>query len=230
MAKQIIHPDVTTNSINVGSSVATVHIDKQSWHDPIDNPQLCLFTQMGNNRPWWNVFGADRGSHKHQGVDLLALPETQAYACVSGVVVRSELANSIYGHVVTIRADSPDFVRSLKTDYTLAYPEHGELESGKGWTDQGHFYFFYAHLLERSVKVGDPVAPKTPIGLTGTSSYGKSKDPHLHFEILCVERTTGTNMRVNPARYMKFKMPNQLTPEEIEYQKWVASKFWTGMR
>lgn len=29
---------------------------------------------------------------------------------------------------------------------------------------------------------------------------------------------------------MKLKIPNQLTAEEIEYQKWVTSKFWIGMK
>lgn len=189
-----------------------VYLQVLQWHDPVDNPQLARYNISGIDRPYSNMFGMVRIApvtflpKKHQGVDLFAKPGTPVYACVDGTVVRSEVVPE-YGKVVTIKAKNPDYVRSRKRPYTLKYPEHHEMEHGPGFNENGDFYFFYAHLIESYVQLGQEVKAGDVIGKTGTSGFGTTKDPHLHFEILNIRQATGLNNRVNPAFYVDFKFP-----------------------
>jgi murein DD-endopeptidase MepM/ murein hydrolase activator NlpD len=54
------------------------------------------------------------------------------------------------------------------------------------------------------VKAGDK------IGKTGTSGFATTKAPHLHFEV----RSSETGHRCNPGYYVKYKLPEELTPDE----------------
>lgn len=193
---------------------------RAQWHDPVDNPQLCLYTMSGGNIvvPYWNVFGYVRNGTKHQGVDLFAKPGTDVYACVDGIVVRNEVASSLYGRVITIKAKNPDYVRSRKRPYTLKYPQNHEIEHGPGFNENGDFYFFYAHLIESHVQQWQEVKAGDVIGKTGTSGFGTTKDPHLHFEILNIQQIGGMNNRVNPAFYVDFKFPESISGNEQEIQ------------
>lgn len=56
-----------------------------------------------------------------------------------------------------------------------AYGTTIELSHGRGWTS------LYAHLSAATVKEGDLVRQRQPIGKVG--STGRSTGPHLHFEI-----------------------------------------------
>ncbi|MDD4950806.1 RHS repeat-associated core domain-containing protein [Sulfuricurvum sp.] len=209
----------------------------QKWHDPVDNPQLARYTKGGGEAPYWNVFGHVRKGRKdskkdiHQGVDLFALPGTPVYACVDGIVTRSEFTPSPYGNVVTIKAKCPDFVRSLKLAYNLPYVKNGEIIQGSGFNENGDFYFFYAHLLEINSTIrkafdnGERVEVKAGqiIGKVGTSGYDISKDPHLHFEVLNINKAIDLNNRVNPGFYVKYKLPNVLKNDEAVLQQGVAN-------
>lgn len=199
------------------------------WHDPVDDPMLCLYTQNGNYRPRYNVFGkvrTERSSANHQGVDLLALPGSSAYACLEGTVVRSENVGSGYGNVVTIKVKDPELLKSRKRAFTLQYQSEGELANGPSFNENGDLYLFYAHLQTRSVNLGDPVDAGEVIGLNGTSGYGQTKDPHLHFEILNAPRAAGLNNRTHPGQYFYYKGENDLTQAEKDKQKEIAEKFW----
>ncbi|MDD5119313.1 MAG: peptidoglycan DD-metalloendopeptidase family protein, partial [Sulfuricurvum sp.] len=200
----------------------------QTWHDPIDNPQLAKYNINGVNRPWSNTFGMVRiqNNHpkKHQGVDLFALPGTPVYACVDGTISASIAGVSGYGNVIVLKAKCPDFVRSRKRAYNLQYAEQGEMEHGPNFNDQGQFYFMYAHLLERIVDMGAHVKAGQIIGKIGTSGYTTSKDPHLHFEISNIGQIGGgLNNKVNPAFYVGYKLPNELTSTDSILQNNVAT-------
>ena len=55
------------------------------WHDPVDNPQITLWTQNGNYNP--ATFGVPRPNKKyHQGVDLFCTEGSNVYACLDGIV------------------------------------------------------------------------------------------------------------------------------------------------
>ena len=62
------------------------------WHDLLDNPQIAVYTQNGNDKPANQVFGLTR-HRAHQGIDLFALEGTTLYACLSGKVVSTRCKN-----------------------------------------------------------------------------------------------------------------------------------------
>ena len=68
------------------------------WHDPLDNPQIAVYTQNGNDKPANQVFGMTR-HRAHQGIDLFALEGTTLYACLSGKVVSTRCKN-IFLHLI----------------------------------------------------------------------------------------------------------------------------------
>jgi murein DD-endopeptidase MepM/ murein hydrolase activator NlpD len=218
----------------------------QTWHDPIDNPQLANYTKGGGKAPYWNVFGTVRtqkdkktGKMKakiHQGVDLLAMPGTPIYACVdsiismSGNLKPSHKGGANYGYYLLLKAKCSDFVTSQKKAYSMPYFKQGEMEKEPGFSDNGDLYFFYAHLLEfdpaiqQALNNGERVEVKAGqvIGKTGTSGYDTSADPHLHFEISSKPFTN----RINPGFYIKYKLPNDLTFDENANQAKIAKKQW----
>ena len=62
------------------------------WHDLLDNPQIAVYTQNGNDKPANQVFGLTR-HRAHQGIDLFVLEGTALYACLSGKVVSTRCKN-----------------------------------------------------------------------------------------------------------------------------------------
>jgi len=201
-----------------------------SWHEPVDNPMLCLYTQNGNYRPRYNTFGKVRIERtkkpKHQGVDLLALPGSNIYACIDGTIVRAGDSGGGYGNIITIKADNQKEVKNRKRPFILKYKSKGELAQGNNYNENGNFYVFYAHLSKVNVKIGDKVISGQIIGKNGTSGFGKTKDPHLHFEILNAKKASGLNNRVHPGFYCYYKQEHEMTQEDKDYQKKIAEKFW----
>ncbi|MFV0531527.1 MAG: M23 family metallopeptidase, partial [Flavobacteriales bacterium] len=199
------------------------------WHDPVDDPMLCLYTQNGNYRPRYNTFGKvrkERSNHNHQGVDLLAKPGTNVYACMNGTVVRAGNSGGGYGNVITIKIDNPSDLIARKRQFQLVYKDFDEMEHGSGYNEGGDLFIFYAHLHSVNVNVGDQVISGQVIGLNGTSGFGSTKDPHLHFEILNAVRATGLNNRVHPGLFCYYKGETEMSEKDKEYQKEVASKYW----
>ncbi len=198
------------------------------WHDPVMNPMLCLYTQNGNYRPNHNVFGYVRTTNKnkkHQGVDLLAKPNTPLFACFDGKVIRTE-TQSGYGKIIMIQIDDIETLKTCKIDYNLKYEDKGELSEGDGFNLKGSIYLFYAHLNSFCVEVGELVKSGQVIGKSGTTGYGSSKDPHLHFEIRNKVSSRGLNNRCNPAFFVDYKNENEMSESEKKYQKTIAEKYW----
>lgn len=60
----------------------------------------------------------------------------------------------------------------------------------------------------------------------GTSGYGSTKDPHLHFEIRNISGASGLNNRCHPGIFIDYKGENEMTKAESDYQKEVTQKLW----
>lgn len=89
-------------------------------------------------------------------------------------------------------------------------------------------YLFYAHLQSVSNKLKNNPNVKCGdiIGKNGTSGYGSTKDPHLHFEIRNISGASGLNNRCHPGIFIDYKGENEMTKAESDYQKEVAQKLW----
>lgn len=205
------------------------------WHDPVDNPMLCLYSQGGETKkPWHGSFGPTirDNVNKHTGMDLFAKPGTNIYSCVKGKVVRSEINSSMFGELIVIKVIDEETLKSRRKDpFALKYANKSEIES-QNFDHNGPFYLVYAHLKERKVAVGDPVNAGQIIGLTGTSGENgvpfSTKNPHLHFEIMNVEKQAGLDKKCNPGVYLTYKDENSLTTSDIAEQEEARtdSKFW----
>ncbi len=235
-AKKYFEKGIEVFRVNECSPIEKVSSDGK-WHDPVDNPQLCLYSQGGESKKTWHgSFGPTirDGVNKHTGMDLFAKPETNVYACVKSKVVRSEINSSMFGQMIVLQVidEGVDVIKSRrKNPFALKYAHKSEIES-QNFDHNGPFYLVYAHLKERKVNVGDTVNAGKVIGLTGTSGNNgvpfSTKNPHLHFEIMNVERQAGLNKKCNPGVYLTYKDEDSLTASDIAEQEDARknSKFW----
>ena len=197
-------------------------------YEPVKNSMLCLYTQNGNYRPSHNVFGNVRTLNsviRHQGVDILAKPDTEVFACYDGLV-KLVGVQSGYGNVVVIEIEDVESFVRFRTNYSLVYKDQGEMDYGPDFNLDGSLYLFYSHLNEAFVSVGERVVGGQAIATSGTTGYGRSKDPHLHFEIRNALSAPGINNRCNPALFIPYKYEHQMTQADKDFQKLVAEKYW----
>lgn len=142
-----------------------------SWRHPLDRMEL---------RGWYGsgFYPGDsdhgdaevRFSKHHEGLDLYAPVGTEVYACVDGEIYEDYISGT-YGNTLGI----------------------------KGTYNGETYYFFYAHLSERSVAKGDKVTAGDSIGKTGQSGNASgqaAKMDHLHFEVRTTSARTGG--RIDP--------------------------------
>lgn len=220
---------VTTFSCNKENS-DNKEIEKRSdWHNPVDDPQLCLYTQNGNYRPRYNVFGKvrkERTKLNHQGIDFLVLPGSNAYACVDAYVEFIEEQTG-YGNVICLKVKDKEAFLKRKRNFNLVYSSEGEMLEGPGFKYNGDFYLFYAHLQKINIpRDTKEVKCGIVIGLNGTSGYGSTHDPHLHFEIRSEARASGLNSRCHPGIFVYYKGENDMSQSEKDYHKTIAKKAW----
>lgn len=220
-------------TFNCKNILSTPHISspkKIKWHDPVDNPMLCLYTQNGNYRPRYNVFGTvrkERKNHNHQGIDFLALPDSNVYACVDAYIEFISVQTG-YGNVVCLKVKDPKEFLKRRREFNLQYSNMGEIQTGTGFSFDGDFYLFYAHLKEvdKSLHGKKEVTCGTVIGKNGTSGYGSTKDPHLHFEIRSSITGGGLTNRCHPGIFVYYKDENTMSQKEKDYQKEISQKYW----
>lgn len=142
-----------------------------SWRHPLDRMELRGWYGSGFY-PGDSDHGAAevRFSKHHEGLDLYAPVGTEVYACVDGEIYEDYISGT-YGKTLGI----------------------------KGTYNGETYYFFYAHLSERSVAKGDKVTAGDPIGKTGQSGNASgqaAKMDHLHFEVRTTSARTGG--RIDP--------------------------------
>lgn len=122
--------------------------------DPADVPETEGMVFPVPNGSYSNDWGAARsGGRSHEGTDIFARAGTPVLSMVGGEVVKAE------------------------------YTDQG-LGGKRVWvrgTDGS--YYYYAHLQDVHVQVGQRVAPGDPLGTVGTSGNAKGTSPHLHLGI-----------------------------------------------
>ncbi|MBF4484376.1 M23 family metallopeptidase [Flavobacterium sp. CSZ] len=141
------------------------------WRNPLDKMEL---------RGWYSTWRPEdsndgivptRIAGKHDGLDLYASVGTPVFACVDGIRVRvGPNPSSTYGNTITI----------------------------KGFYNGKEYYFFYAHLSETFIKIGEKVKAGKKIGLTGKTGNARdllAKKTHLHFEVRNSSASQGASVK-----------------------------------
>ncbi len=221
------------------------------WRNPLDNPQITVYTFGGNKRPWRSAFGrvrtdmtgSDNGKRPHHGLDLFAEIGTSVYACLPGKVV-SISPGTGYGKGFVLKVDplyldafkkqrrnyEPYYIKSKskydKTKYDII--GYGDFEEYEGINDSEEVFFMYAHLSEIKVTLNQEISIqdyKTKVlGKTGNTGATGTKAPHLHFEVRSSKNPSGYSERYNPAYYVNYKNEEQLSESERKIQDKTAGK------
>ncbi|MFK8267004.1 M23 family metallopeptidase [Capnocytophaga cynodegmi] len=199
--------------------------------NPIDNAILCLYSQGGESKKTWH--GSFRKKirdnvNNHTGIDLLAVPGTPVYACLTSKVDRIYTSGSLAGKTVVLEVLDKETFKLMRRDYTPKYANKGEILQ-QNFDEDKKVYLVFWHLSKNDFfKVGDIVEPNDVIGLTGVSGKGgvdfETCNPHLHFEVNNVGSVPGLEEKCNPCVYFRFKTEDDLTKEEIEYQEKLKDK------
>ena len=119
------------------------------------------------------VFGADRGTRKHQGQDLIAAEGTPVVAPRGGIVKYVQYQASGAGYYVILDGDEED------RDYA------------------------FMHLREGSILVQEGQHVRTGDKLAEVGNTGRSSGAHLHFEIWEGGGWYGKGQPVDPLPYLK---------------------------
>jgi M23 peptidase domain-containing protein (fragment) len=190
------------------------------WHEPVDNPQITIWTQSGRNEPSNAVFGAKRpNGHYHQGVDLFCTEGSNVYACLDGIVESITDSPKGQGQTIVLKITDKEqinYFRQRRRDYNPTYD--GEKKQGEGFDENSnHIYLVYYHLSYILVKKGSVYAGQV-IGYSGISGIRDGTcGPHLHFEIRSERRCGDLTKRCNPAYYVYYKV--KMSPEEKRIQE-----------
>ena len=190
------------------------------WHEPVDNPQITIWTQSGRNEPSNAVFGAKRpNGHYHQGVDLFCTEGSNVYACLDGIVESITDSPKGQGQTIVLKITDKEqinYFRQRRRDYNPTYD--GEKKQGEGFDENSnHIYLVYYHLSYILVKKGSVYAGQV-IGYSGISGIRDGTcGPHLHFEIRSERKCGDLTKRCNPAYYVYYKV--KMSPEEKRKQE-----------
>ena len=192
------------------------------WHDPVDNPQITLWTQSGKYNPANAAFGVPRPNKKyHQGVDLFCTEGSNVYACLDGIVESITDSPKGQGQTIVLKITDKEqlnYFRQRRRDYAPTYKDKGEKNQGEGFDENSnHIYLVYYHLSYILVKKGRVYAGQV-IGYSGISGIRDGTcGPHLHFEIRSERKCGDLTKRCNPAYYVYYKV--KMSPEEKKKQE-----------
>jgi len=122
-----------------------------SWHDPVLNPQLNKYTFNANFNPANGAHGNVRKWRtkvpSHTGLDIFAIPGTEVYACMDGIVVDASTSYK-KGNNKTVRIkinNTNDFLKHIShLSYSLQYERKGEI-MGVTPTKNDTIYLIYMH-------------------------------------------------------------------------------------
>ena len=192
------------------------------WHEPVDNPQITLWTQSGKYNPANAAFGVPRPNKKyHQGVDLFCTEGSNVYACLDGIVESITDSPKGQGQTIVLKITDKEqlnYFRQRRRDYAPTYKDKGEKKQGEGFDENSnHIYLVYYHLSYILVKKGRVYAGQV-IGYSGISGIRDGTcGPHLHFEIRSERKCGDLTKRCNPAYYVYYKV--KMSPEEKKKQE-----------
>ena len=149
-----------------------------NWHEPVDDPQIAVYTQYGEDNTYKNTFGTARG-YTHAGLDIFSLEGSNVYACLDAEVFEIQKwtrnkGKSGYGHNITLKINNPQELANRKREYIHAYTT--DLDSGSKFKEnESPIFLFYAHLQDVFVKKGQKVYAGEKIGLSGISGVTKGE-------------------------------------------------------
>ena len=127
------------------------------WHEPVDNPQITIWTQGGYNNPNNAVFGAKRpNGHYHQGLDIFCVEGTRVYACLDGTIEAISRAYSGQGQTIVLKITDKEQLEAFRKRRLSYIPFYkGEWKEGPNFNpDSNEIYFVYYHLREILVNSG----------------------------------------------------------------------------
>ncbi|TQR53274.1 M23 family metallopeptidase [Campylobacter troglodytis] len=218
-----------------------------TWHNPLVNPRITLFTYSGKFNPKISMFGyfAKRSAKKHQGVDFFAKIGTKLYAPLDCEVVNTAFSSS-YGQSITLKLTGSDLeilkIRKEYINYQLCYADKDNAQDSeikaKDFNEESkEYYLFYAHLSsiinpksQRELRAGDRLLAGELIGLSGSSGNAKgTKALHVHFEIRDKDIVgKGLKHRINPLLYIECKkLYAEFSQEEKKEQENVCKELST---
>lgn len=181
------------------------------WYDPVENPQITIFTYSGRNDEANASFGNHRG-RPHTGIDIFTPYRTPIYASLNGKIVYKGTMSG-YGNTIVIEVDK-DELENCRISYSLQYDK--EVLEGNYYSSSEKRYLLYAHLDEFKVGMKDVSAGEL-IALSGvTGSAENTHGPHLHFEVSSKkipQRGDAFKYRTNPLNYIS------LVKSDLEFQK-----------
>ncbi|WP_064967203.1 M23 family metallopeptidase [Tenacibaculum ovolyticum] len=192
-----------------------------NWHEPVDDPQIAIYTQFGADNTHKNTYGTARG-YTHVGLDIFSIEGENAYACLDAEVFEIQKwtrtkGDSGYDHNITLKVKNPQEVKNRRREYTLAYKT--DKKQGGNFNPKSEVFLLrYAHLKDILVKKGQKVKVGDVIGKTGISGVIEgTKDPHLHFNMYSDKKSNP--YLVNPAYYVYWKEIGDLTEADKKIQK-----------
>lgn len=167
------------------SSAARIHevmasateAGKVLYTDGVAENAIVCPIDMSNGSAYVSSEFGQRWGTQHNGIDIVAKNGTPISAMVAGEVVAIETGHG-------------------NEAYWGGYGNYVKIKGNDGK------YYFYAHMSNVDVKVGDTVGCGATIGAVGNSgdSRGKSGGYHLHFEVR--EVVNGTETPCNPRDYV----------------------------
>ena len=205
-----------------------VEYEKDGWRDPLDNMEICLFSEGGHYKPWYSSFSATTRDDAHQGIDLYARVGTPVYACMDGEIISEEWQHNNGNVILKVTGKQVEILRNMeKKDYQNILYNEIKTESYRKDSlnfkyDSDMFVFRYMHLDEvyvtnignkKYVKCGQIIG-RSGIKKNANEKYYNSHNPHLHFEIASSDKITnnksdgGLKHRINPRVYINYKIPN----------------------
>ena len=181
------------------------------WYDPVENPQITIFTYSGRNDEANASFGNHRG-RPHTGIDIFTPYRTPIYASLNGKIVYKGTMSG-YGNTIVIEVDK-DELENCRVPYSLQYDK--EVLEGNYYSSSEKRYLLYAHLDEFKVGMKDVSAGEL-IALSGVTGLAENTHgPHLHFEVSSKkipQRGDAFKYRTNPLNYIS------LVKSDLEFQK-----------
>lgn len=197
------------------------------WHDPVLNPQINKYQDIGEINPHKACFGntrvhADKGKRFHSGLDIFAIPEiTPVYAPLD-----CEYVDTLYTSSITLKIiDNKELIAQMnRVNYQRQFINEGEYLAGKtkskkkgekvdefilGETDIIHlvYHHIFKKLSRSEVEKDGIVKAGTLVGYAGVEGNADGiRSPHLHLDVInkSVDSIYGTNCyRLNPALFVK---------------------------
>ncbi|MDO6709010.1 M23 family metallopeptidase [Photobacterium sp. 1_MG-2023] len=226
-------------------SISNIYDGERHWHEPILNPMSTNYSQYGNKKEYWGLFGENirkgNKSSAHRALDIFAEVGTDVYACVDAEIQHTRHSDT-NGNLIVLKVSDEKLVQRI-WDERLNYKVHSlkdrtEDTIGSAFDLKKGLKFAYMHLksIEANPETGKPLQAGDKVkmgqiiaksGVSGTGVVG-TRAPHLHFEVSTKHMYGDSSTKINPGYFVNFKYKDQQNNEEIKLQSDTSQKFHVG--